>query len=100
LVVVCFRWYRAPCHLVPTTSSCLSIWLICSMARWASARLELTVGVATALPAPLSHEQPVNGFPKRQLTTLLVAVLALVGIFVLAGSTGPFKFSTLAMEED
>jgi len=38
------------------------------------------------LPAPLSHEQPVNGFPKRQLTTLLVAVLALVGIFVLAGS--------------
>jgi len=28
----------------------------------------------------------VNGFPKRQLTTLLVAVPVLVGIFVLAGS--------------
>jgi cell wall-associated NlpC family hydrolase len=38
------------------------------------------------IPAPLSHEQPVNGFPKRQLTAFLVAIPVLVGIFVLAGS--------------
>jgi len=34
----------------------------------------------------LSHKQPVNGLTKRQLTTFLLALPVLVGIFVLAGS--------------
>lgn len=36
--------------------------------------------------ASLSRKQPVNGLIKRQLTTLLVAVPVLVGVFVLASS--------------
>ncbi len=37
-------------------------------------------------PAPLSYKQPVNGLPKRQLVTLLIALPALAGVLVLAGS--------------
>lgn len=36
--------------------------------------------------APLSYEQPVNGLPKRQLVTLLIALPALAGVLALAGS--------------
>jgi len=37
-------------------------------------------------PAPLSYKQPVNGLPKRQLVTLLIALPALAGVLLLAGS--------------
>jgi cell wall-associated NlpC family hydrolase len=36
-------------------------------------------------PAPLSDEQPVNGFPKRQLVTLVILLPAIAGLLMLAG---------------
>ena len=41
-----------------------------------------------ARPVLAVCEQPVNGFRKRQLVTLLVAVPAIAGLLVLAGSAG------------